>query len=282
MINYKISKALLEFPLLWRGVGVRLSFFILPLSTFAQETPFIKLVEITKEKNKVTSPKQFIIGSTCKTCTIDINGNPVKVFTTGAFAYEVNLTSGIDTNFVITSNNTEGKTAKRNIGFSYTKAPPTEAVKMLGIETIQTFPEGDLLVMAGDKIQFKVKAFPGSNVSTINGTVLYEMPISQTKGMAGIYQGEYTVKTTDNFTSMKIPVTITGKDGQKITKETADKIGVVSSISSDVCFTKGRLSHLEYGIGEDRLGGAKIGYLDRKSTRLNSSHRNTSRMPSSA
>ena len=153
---------------------ILLSFIFLSIfyNTQAQETPFIKLVEITKEKNKVTSPKQFIIGSTCKTCTIDINGNPVKVFTTGAFAYEVNLTSGIDTNFVITSNNTEGKTAKRNIGFSYTKAPPTEAVKTLGIESIQVFPDGDLLVMAGDKIQFKVKAFPGSNVSTDRKSVV--------------------------------------------------------------------------------------------------------------
>ena len=237
-------------------------FSLLTLSTSAQETPFIKLVEIAKEKNKVSSPRQFIIGSTCKTCTLKIDSVPVKVYATGAFAYEVNLTSGTDTNFVLTATNAEGKIAKRNIGFSYTKAPPAEAVKMLGIETIQTFPEGDLLVMSGDKIQFKVKAFPGSNVSTINGTVLYEMPTSQTKGMAGIYQGEYTIKPTDNFTSTKIPVTITGKDGQKVTKETEHKIGIVSSISSDVCFTKSRLAHLEYGLGEDRLGGAKIGYLD--------------------
>jgi N-acetylmuramoyl-L-alanine amidase len=29
-----------------------------------------------------------------------------------------------------------------------------------------------------------------------------------------------------------------------------------------VAITKGRLAHLEYGLGDDRLGGAKIGYLD--------------------
>ena len=237
-------------------------FLLFSISSFAQQTPFIKLVELTKEKNSVKTARQFIIGSTCKTCTLKIDSLPVKVYNTGAFAYEVNLLAGTDTNFVITATNAEGKSIKRNIGFSYTKAAPLEAVKTLGIESIQTMPEGDLLVTAGDKIQFKVKAYPGSNVSTYNGTILYEMPTSQTKGMAGIYQGEYIVKATDNFTSTKIPVTITVKDGQKITKETENKIGVLSTFSSDVCFTKGRLAHLEYGLGEDRLGGAKIGYLD--------------------
>jgi N-acetylmuramoyl-L-alanine amidase len=228
----------------------------------AQENPFIKLVEITKEKNTVKSARQFIIGSTCKTCTIQINNNLVKVYNTGAFAYEVNLTPSVDTNFVITATNTANKVAARNIGFLYTKPAPAEATKTLAIESIETFPDGDLIVTAGDKIQFKVKGFPGCTMATINGAVLYEMPTSQTKGMAGIYQGEYVVKPTDNFTSMKIPITITAKDGKKITKETDSKIGILSSLGSDVCFTKGRLAHLEYGIGEDRLGGAKIGYLD--------------------
>src|SRR5690606_42081099 len=36
--------------------------------------------------------------------------------------------------------------------------------------------------------------------------------------------------------------------------------------------TQGELPFLEYGLGSDRLGGAKMSYLDRKSTRLNSSH----------
>jgi N-acetylmuramoyl-L-alanine amidase len=239
-----------------------IAIFFLCTNIFAQENPFIKLVEITKEKNVVKSARQFIIGSTCKTCSIQINNNPVKVYNTGGFAYEVNLTDKVDTTFVITATNTADKIATRNIGFLYTKPAPAEAVKTLGIETVQTFPEGDLIVTAGDKIQFRVKAFPGCTMSAINGTILYEMPSAQTKGMAGIYQGEYVVRPTDNFTSMKIPVTITGKDGKKITKESENKIGVLSTLGSDVCFTKGRLAHLEYGIGEDRLGGAKIGYLD--------------------
>ena len=164
----------------------------------AQETPFIKLVNPTKASNTVSASRQFIIGSTCKTCTININNNPVKVFSTGALAFEINLAEG-DTSFIITSTNTAAKTVSKTINYSYTIPTPAEPVKTLGIERIQTFPEGILVLMPGDKIQFKVKALPGSNVQIHGNTTLYEMPIAQTKEMAGIYQGEYIVKATDNF-----------------------------------------------------------------------------------
>jgi N-acetylmuramoyl-L-alanine amidase len=227
----------------------------------AQDNPFIRLVELTKEKNTVTTPRQFIIGSTCKTCLLTINDNAVRVYSTGAFAFELNLQPG-DTSFLITASNAAGKTSTKTMGFSYMLPKPAEPVKTLGIESIQTFPAGNLVLMAGDKIQFKVKALPASNVSTINGTVLYEMPTSATKGMAGIYQGEYIIKATDNFTAMKIPITIVGKDGKKMTSETSNTFAILNPLSSDVCITKGRLAHLLYGIGDDRLGGAKIGYID--------------------
>ena len=68
---------------------------IISTISYAQETPFIKLVNPTKANNTVSTSRQFIIGSTCKTCTVNINNNPVKVFATGAVAYEVILKEGV-------------------------------------------------------------------------------------------------------------------------------------------------------------------------------------------
>ncbi len=225
------------------------------------DNPFIKLVNPLREKTAVTSSRQFIIGSTCKTCTVTINDVPAKVWSTGAIAYEISLAAG-DSSFKIVSANPAGKTSTKTIGFTYTAPKPAEPVKILGIESIQTFPEGNLVLMPGDKIRFKVKALPGADVATINNTTLYEIPAAQAKGMTGIYQGEYVIKATDNFSATKIPVAITGEDGQKVTKETQYSFAVMSPLSSDIAITKGRLAHLEYGLGDDRLGGAKIGYLD--------------------
>jgi N-acetylmuramoyl-L-alanine amidase len=188
--------------------------FISFLSAYAQENPFVKLVNPLRENNTVTAARQFLIGSTCKTCVVTVNNLPAKVWPTGAIAFEVNLPEG-DTSYMITASNPAGKSVTKTVKFNYTKAKAAIPVSALQIESIQTLPAGNLVLMAGDKIQFAVKALPGSNVTTINGTVLYEMPLSQTRGMAGIYKGEYTIKPTDNFSAMKIPVTLTADDGNK-------------------------------------------------------------------
>jgi N-acetylmuramoyl-L-alanine amidase len=239
-----------------------LVFLLVAGFTFSQnkDKPFIRLVQPSKENNTVTWSGNFIIGSTCKTCTITVNQKPVKVYSTGAFAIELNLSPG-ETSFAILST-LSGKSASKKITYTYTVPKPAEPVKELDIESIQTYPEGNLIVVPGDKIKFKVKALTHCIVTAMQDTRLYEMPVSLTKGMPGIYQGEYIVKASDSFAVIKIPVTITDSINNQVTKKTKDTFSVLSSFASNIAITKSRLAHLEYGLGEDRLGGAKIGYID--------------------
>lgn len=245
--------------LLLTGVYV----FFVGLHVIAQvnQKPFIRLVEPKKETSNVSASRQFIIGSTNKNGTLMINGNKVKVYPTGAFAYELNLQEG-DTAFTIVAISEEGKSVSKRLHYEYTVPPPPEAVKVFGIERVQTYPEGNLLLKAGDKVNFKVKAYPGCTMRTLNNTPLYELPENQAKGMKGIYQGSYEVKNTDSFYQLCFPVMITDSSGQIMVKETKDSFSVMSPLASDMVMTKGRLAHLEYGLGDDRLGGAKVGYID--------------------
>ncbi len=71
--------------------------------------PFIKLVEPTAEQNNVRTSRQFVVGSTCKSCGLSINDQPVKVYPTGAFAFELNLKPG-DTAFNLVAFFTPGRT----------------------------------------------------------------------------------------------------------------------------------------------------------------------------
>jgi len=222
---------------------------------------FIKLTDPLKEKNNVSSSQQFIVGSTCTSCTLMVNGEKIKVYPTGAFAYELKLAEG-DNPFTVVAISEAGKSVSKALHFIYDIPKPAEPVKSFGIESITTFPEGDLILMPGDKIQFKVKAFPGRNVNVMTNTPLYELPVSETKGMPGIYQGVYEVKATDSFATFRMPVTIIDSNGQRMGKETANQFSVMSPLASDIAITKGRLAHLEYGLGDDRLGGAKVGYID--------------------
>jgi N-acetylmuramoyl-L-alanine amidase len=190
---------------------------------------------------------------------LTINDKTIKVYPTGAFAYELYLQPGETTIQLLAVAGTKSVTKK--ISYAYSLPLPAVAVTTLAIESIKTFPEGNLIVKPGDPIQFRVKALPNC-VATVMGVDLYELPLSQTNGMPGIYQGEYAVKLSDSFSVIKMPVTLTDSTGASITRETEAHFSVLSSQAPDIAITKGRLAHLEYGLGADRLGGAKIGYLD--------------------
>ena len=221
------------------------------------DKPFIKLVTPLKEKNNVNSSRNFLIGSTCKNCNLTVNGSAVKVYPTGAFAYELNLKTG-DTSFTLIAFTAPDKSVNKKITYNYPLPTPPDTVKTLSIASIQTFPEGNLMLQPGDKIKFRVKALTGCTVVAGKNIPLYEMPVA----MPGIYQGEYVIKETDNFLMAKLPVTITDSAGNTITKETSNTVSMFAAESPSIAVTKGRLAHLLFGLGEDRLGGAKIGYLD--------------------
>ncbi|UAY51820.1 N-acetylmuramoyl-L-alanine amidase [Ferruginibacter albus] len=219
---------------------------------------FIRLQQPTKETIYTNYSKQFIAGATCKGCTITINDTPVKVYSTGGFAYQLNLNVG-DSDFIIAASN-KGNTINKKIHYSFSIPKPADTVKALTIASVQSFPEGNSSLQAGDKIQFKVKALPNCTVR-VGNTVLNELPASQTNGMPGIYQGEYTIKATDSFKNFRFPVVLTDKDNRKSSAYTKDTFSVFAP-ASNIAVTKGRLSYIEFGLGSDRLGGSKIGYLD--------------------
>ena len=233
---------------------------LISMGCFAQtaDKPFIKLVEPTKTENNVKAARNFIVGSTCKTCNLTINGNNVKVYATGGFAYEVNLKPG-DTTFNIIAFTAPDKSTNKKLNYNYTLPPPPDTVKTLDIAAIETYPEGNLFVMPGDYIKFKVKALTGCTVVANGNIPLYEILKNK---MPGIYQGEYVVKELDSFLVTKIPVTIKDNTGKTVTKQTKFWVSMFGPLAPNVAVTKGRLAHLLYGLGDDRLGGAKIGYLD--------------------
>ncbi len=233
---------------------------LITMMAFSQsvDKPFLKLVEPAKEQNNVRSSRQYIVGSTCKSCSLSINSENVKVYPTGAFAYELNLKPG-DTSFTMVAFFPPDRTSTKTILYTYTLPPAPDTVKTLEIASIETFPEGNLFVQAGDRIKFKVKALPKSTVTANKNIPLYEMPNNK---MPGIYQGEYVVKETDSFLVSKIPVSITDSSGKTVTKETKNWISMFGPLAPDIAVTKGRLAFLLFGLGDDRLGGAKIGYLD--------------------
>ncbi len=228
----------------------------------AQNTdkPFIRLASPLKENNAVRTAKNFVSGATCKNCILTINDSVVKVYPTGAFAYQLDMKPGVNT-YTITATGPGKTSVHKKLTYQYT-VPVPDTVKTLDIASIQIFPEGNLIVRPGDKLQFRVKALTQCTVIANGSIPLYEMPVNAANPMPGIYQGEYTVKETDSFLVTKIPFTITDTAGKMMMRRAESKISMVNPLDPDMVVTKGRLAHLLFGLGDDRLGGAKIGYID--------------------
>ncbi len=244
---------------MFKEIFISFVFSFAIVSFVVAQNPPLTIKQPTGSSNKVSSTKQFIIGNTCVGCTVTINNIPAKVYSTGSFALQINVQSA-DSNFVVSSTNDKNKTVSKIINYSYQAPQPEKAVSSTSIEYIKISPDGNLVVSAGDKIDIKVKALPGSKLTTFFGE-LNELPKAQTGGMAGIYSGSYIFKESDAFQKQKLKVNLTSPSGEKIEKESKDNFASFSTLASDMVITKGNSAHLNYGLGTDRLGGAKIGFL---------------------
>ncbi|MCR6719856.1 MAG: N-acetylmuramoyl-L-alanine amidase [Chitinophagaceae bacterium] len=227
---------------------------------YAQGKPFIKLVQPTRETTVVRASTQYISGSTCKSCVLTLNGKEVKVYSSGGFAAELKLQPG-ENNFTLLAKSGEASATKKLV-YRYSVPTAPEVVKTLEIASITINPAGNMIAKPGDKIFFRVKALPRSEVWVADSVKLYEMPVTASNPVPGFYQGEYEFKVTDTFSNAYIQVRLRDSSGNTVSRRTPHKYTMLHTLPSDRIITKGRLAHLLYGIGEDRLGGAKIGYID--------------------
>ena len=224
----------------------------------AQDKPVINLIQPFRELTKISQNHQYIIGSVCTGCTLTANDNPVYVYPTGAFVYELNVADGAETTVQLKAQ-LRNKKVQRTIRFQHTIPPKPTAVSDFRIESFSTWPEGNLALLPGDRIRFKVKALPGQQVFAMGTTPLFERPPSGNDTLKGIYQGSFVIDASDTFDQTKIFVRLQDSTGRFTDSYSGTTL---SRFREQTGITLGRLAHLEYGLGDDRLGGAKMGYID--------------------
>ncbi|MEJ8841945.1 N-acetylmuramoyl-L-alanine amidase [Lacibacter sp. H375] len=226
---------------------------------------FLRLNTPAKNQNSVTSSKQFVTGLTCKTCTVTMNGNEIKVWPTGAFAAELQLQLG-DTSFLLQATNASGAKETQRIFYNY-QLPQKE--KTLTTNTVAYWrvePQADLLlVKPGDKLKMTVKALPGDVVQLENGTSFKEIYVKDSNGVKGVYQMEYVVKEKDDLFAdkpSKLKLMVWAKGTDDPIEATSKSNFAMMPANGLLLETKGKIPYILVGLGEDRLGGTKLGYVD--------------------
>lgn len=223
------------------------------------QNPPLKLVTPERTQVTVSSAKQFITGTTCADCQLSINGSPVKVYSTGAFAFTAALKEGKN-NFLVKTDN-GGKTTEQNIQFEYAPPKLPKPTETLTIEQVSVEPGGDLALPAGETIKIRVKAKPGYKL-TLNGKYnVPELPVAQTR-MAGIYQLIYRFKEEDSLLQDPLLFTLSKDSTIYAATNTKSKYTVLPADAEYFGKTTSAYTPVYSGLGEDRLGGTKAGFLD--------------------
>jgi N-acetylmuramoyl-L-alanine amidase len=130
------------------------------------------------------------------------------------------------------------------------------------IATAETVPALDQWLQPGDRLQVRLVGQSGARVTFLRGLPMTELSPTLTQGRRGVYQATYVVQPTDTLQNRPISFQLLTPDSIAATAQTKNKIRFLSPHEPQLAVTKGALAYLNYGLGEDRLGGAKLGYLD--------------------
>lgn len=226
---------------------------------------FLRVVIPERDTIRTQASRQRIAASTLPSARAFINGKEARVYPSGAFAGLV--TVPLDTSvmrLVVVS--ATGDSLWKDYVLIRPQPPASSPRDPLVIEPVMMEPSQDLWLGKGDILEVKFKGSPGYEASfDVDGVEsdipMRELPPNQAGGLEGIYIGRYVVKEEDE--AREVPIVFRLKKSFW-TREKAVSRGKVSILPLElprVAEVTGRRPFLNAGLGEDRLGGAKLGYI---------------------
>ncbi len=192
-----------------------------------------------------------------------VNGEKVKVYSSGAFVDMIDHES--DTTRIEFMVEMDGETLSKTM---YLIRPEEEESgfqdKM--ISEYMVLPEGDVWLENGEVLTVQFQGKSGEEAFfSIKGVTdnikMEEVPEELVDGKKGVYRGTYIAKPNDFATDRKITFKIKkGLFGYHKRETTARVSFLKTPIVGEVVADK---AYLNVGLGRDRLGGAKYGYIEK-------------------
>ncbi len=229
-------------------------------SVLAQERGLLLRVVPEDDTTATASATYRLSGSTLPGCTARINGSPMKIYPTGAFAALLRLQVG-ENPFVLSAD--DGKGRRDSLTFRIVRTPPLQSTRMdtLAIEEVMLEPSADQWVREGDLLRVQMKGTPGCTATFLDGFPMVEIPDSATGGIRGIYRGACVVTQALRLETSGMPMQLKDSSGASVRRSAPGTVKLLSALMPLVGVTVGERPFLNYGLGDDRLGGAKMGFL---------------------
>jgi N-acetylmuramoyl-L-alanine amidase len=249
MLNYS-KKIVFIFSILFVSLGGQI---------FSQDN-FIRLIVPSADTTEIPQLRQRFNGSTKPGSLLTMNDSVINVYPSGAFAAFPVYKAGINKVDLVSVHPKYG-TAKKTIWIRCTLPSSEKSTTGFNIEYVRILPEQDQCLVTGDVIAIRVKAQPGNTVKVF-GKNLIELPQNLTAGVAGIYQGQYLLSPADTFELSKVEAEMTNQQGGIVKAKSSSLLSANGKEYNRYAITTGKMPALFMGLGTDRLGGAKFGYID--------------------
>ena len=237
----------------------------LPPAAVAQQAPsgrnFVRLVVPEADTVQATSGAYRLSASTAPGNRLTINGTPLKVYPSGATAGLLSLNIG-ENRFTLTATSPKGDSVSKSFLVVRAKPPETTPDSVLAIDTIMTEPSEELWLNEDDRLEVQFKGTPGCKASCDLGIPMNEIKPAYAHGLGGIYRGVYTVRDGDTLSSHPVKFTLQNASGAVVEEYSKGAVTMRPGDFPYIGVTNGERPALAYGLGEDRLGGAKMSFIN--------------------
>ena len=245
-------------------------FLFIPCTVFAtkvvqSDSLYMRFVSPERDSIRSNSPRGSFAACTNPSAKVFINGKEIKVYGSGAFIGSVNLAVGVNPVRVVTRALNGDSLVKM---FVFTRPEPPKPLMhepaVIDIPSIE--PRQNLWLGKDDILEVKFHGSPGYKAyfdieDVESGIPMLELPASDSVSGSGIYVGRYKVRESDETRQVPVRVRLKKSFWGSEKAFSNGKISILSKELPRVAMVTGRRPFLNAGLGEDRLGGAKLGYI---------------------
>ena len=242
----------------------------IPCTVFAtgavqSDSLYMRFVSPERDSIRSTSPRGNFAACTNPSAKVFINGKEVKVYGSGAFIGSVNLAVGVNPVRVVARAANGDSLAKMFVFIRPEPAKPlTHEPAVIDAQSIE--PRQNLWLGKDDILEVKFRGSPGYKAffdieDVESGIPMLELPASDSISGSGTYIGRYKVKESDEAREVPIRVRLKKSFWGSEKALSNGKVSIIPNELPRVAMVTGRRPFLNAGLGEDRLGGAKLGYI---------------------
>jgi N-acetylmuramoyl-L-alanine amidase len=214
---------------------------------------------------RTATPRYRVSGSTLPGARVFIQDKEAVVVRTGAFGGAFTLAGDTSVQRVLVVG-PAGDSLARDFVFVRPERLKTSPRDTLVIDSQMMRPSEDLWLTAGDVLEVRFKGSPGwkatfSIPDVESGLPMRELSPREAGGVSGVYVGRYVVQPDDATSGTPIEFKLRRSFFSRLSAESRAKVWITSDSLPRTAEVVGRKPFLNVGLGSDRLGGAKLGYL---------------------